>query len=161
MVIRQLKTKASQNPDREVDSWTISFNEDGENGNCWNNPLMGWVSSADAMSATQGIQMDTFKTAKEAVYFAKKKGWNYEVKTPVVRERRSDGAFYQDNFLPQSVAKLVKREGTKCDWWKRPNSMSSHYFRPLKYHGDGAVAQYGPNPDAEIAPHVTPVKKIR
>jgi len=102
-----------------------------------------------------------FRNAKEAVYFAKKRGWVYEVDRPIFRQMRHDGAQYQDNFLPQRVAALVRRDGTKCDHWHRPAAGASHYTRPLKYHGDGIVAQYGPNPDAEVAPHVEGKYKTR
>jgi len=160
VVIRQMSSHVSQQPKNQEQKWTLSFMDDGETADTWTNPLMGWVSSADPMSATQGLQM-TFRNAKEAVYFAKKKGYNYEVAEPIVRHRRSDDAQYQDNFLPQNITKQVARDGTKCYHWKRTKSMASHYFRPLKYHGDGTVTQYGPNPEQDIDPDVQPVQKMR
>jgi len=160
VLIRQKHTQVSQQAKNPEYTWILSFMDDGETADTWSNPLMGWVSSADPMSATQGLQM-TFNSAKEAVYFAKKKGYNYEVAEPIIKHRREDDAQYQDNFLPQNIQKQVARDGTKCHHWKRSKSMASHYFRPLKYHGDGTVPQYGPNPDQEIEPDVVPVQKLR
>jgi len=157
--IRQNFSSVTQSPKMQEQKWCISFQEGDTSAKRWTNSLMGWTSSSDTMS--NNSLMVEFNTAKEAVYFAKKRGWNYIVERPIVRHTRNDGALYQDNFLPQRIAKLVKRDGVKCDHWKRPKSMASHYFRPLKYHGDGFVNQYGPNPTQEIAPNVKPVQKMR
>ena len=78
-----------------------------------------------------------------------------------IRKLRDDETQYQDNFLPQAVAKLVKREGSHCDHWKRSEAGSSHYFRPLKYHGDGVVRQHGPNMMEETVPHTKGYYKMR
>lgn len=107
------------------------------------------------------IMQMTFRNAKEAVYFAKKRGWDYEVAQPIVRRMRNDGVTYQDNFLPLRIATMVKMDGRKCDQWQRKKSGASHYTRPLKYHGDGLVPQYGPNGTAEVAPHVEGQYKLR
>jgi hypothetical protein len=55
----------------------------------------------------------TFDSAKEAVYFAKLRGWTYVVDRPKLRPMRDDGAMYQDNFLPKAVAAKVIKEGVK------------------------------------------------
>ena len=102
-----------------------------------------------------------FDNAAEAVYFAKQRGWKYVVEKPLFRYARNDDCQYQDNFLPQKVALKVQEEGTRCDEWKRKSAATSHYFRPLKYHGDGTVRQHGPNASAPIAPHVEGCYKIR
>jgi hypothetical protein len=78
-----------------------------------------------------------------------------------VRASRIDGAQYQDNFLPIHIAKDVKRLKTQCKQWERPLSGASHYTRPLKYHGDGEVSQFGPNGNTPVAPHVTGSYKMR
>lgn len=44
----------------------------------WENPLMGWASSADYM---QGTQL-AFPTKEEAIAFAEKQGWDYMVQKP-------------------------------------------------------------------------------
>ncbi|KAI0366923.1 hypothetical protein BV20DRAFT_981683 [Pilatotrama ljubarskyi] len=41
----------------------------------WENPLMGWASSADYM---QGTRL-SFRTKEDAIHFAEKQGWDYYV----------------------------------------------------------------------------------
>ena len=158
--IKQEVAKSSQAPTNIEKTWVISFEDEGEHSQCWDNPLMGWVSSSDTMSSNMRLQMG-FKNAEEAVYFAKKRGWTYAVEHPIIRKGRSDDAQYQDNFLSQAVAGRVRREKKKCDQWSRDESGTSHYTRPLKYHGDGMVPQYGPNGDADVAAHVPGHYKMR
>jgi len=160
VIIRQETKAVSQSPTNIEKRWIISFQDDGEFSESWDNPLMGWVSAADPMSANIRLQFD-FENAKEAVYFAKKRGWDFVVEEPRLIPGRSDDAQYQDNFLPQAVAWKVRAEGTKCDEWQRKAAGASHYRRPLKYHGDGLVPQYGPNPDAPTANHVDGQYKLR
>lgn len=100
----------AQNPTSSEQQWIISFQDDGEFGENWDNPLMGWVSGADPMSSNMLMQL-TFRTAEEALYFAKKRGWKYVVEEPILRQGRDDDAQYQDNFLPQAVAGAVRRSG--------------------------------------------------
>lgn len=158
--IVQGQKSASQSPYTAEQTWSISFASNGEVGETWTNPLMGWVSGADTM-ASQMSQTLNFRNAKEAVYFAKKRGWTYVVEEPIIRVERDDGAQYQDNFLPQDVALKVTIEKTKCAHWSREESGASHYFRPLKYHGDGCVPQYGTNPKQETAPDCKGSYKMR
>eukprot|EP00591_Stephanopyxis_turris_P009130 CAMPEP_0195508872 /NCGR_PEP_ID=MMETSP0794_2-20130614/1968_1 /TAXON_ID=515487 /ORGANISM="Stephanopyxis turris, Strain CCMP 815" /LENGTH=267 /DNA_ID=CAMNT_0040635953 /DNA_START=99 /DNA_END=902 /DNA_ORIENTATION=+ len=150
--IRQIFKNPCQSPMGTEQEWTIAFEDEGQHSQKWENPLMGWKSGADPM-ASNGLQM-RFDSAKEAVYFAKLRGYNFVVDEPILRLSRDDGATYQDNFLPKPVAYKVMADGTKCDHWHRDKAGCSHYFRPLKYHGDGEVDQYGPNGDAPKAPHV-------
>ena len=158
--IKQELSRVSQNPSSSEQQWIISFQDEGEFGDNWDNPLMGWVSGADPMSSNMLMQL-TFRTAEEALYFAKKRGWKYVVEEPILRLGRDDDAQYQDNFLPQAAASLVRRERTKCDHWHRPKAGSSHYFRPLKYHGDGTCRQHGLNREQESDPHTEPYYKTR
>ena len=158
--IRQGTYKVTQNPmDNEL-KWVISFGDNGETARNWKNPLMGWDSSADPMSSNMSMQLE-FDTASEAVYFAKKRGWNYRVDRPRFRQPRDDAAQYQDVFLPQVVASKLKKQGKQCAHWERPNAGASHYTRPLKYHGDGLVRQHGPNREEAIAPDVESYYKMR
>lgn len=150
VTVRQEKKKTSQAPSNHEHTWIISFQEDGEPGQCWDNSLMGWVSSSDTMASNMKLQM-TFRNAADAVYFAKKRGWDYVVEKPIMRKGRSDDAQYQDNFLSQAVSRRIRAEKKSCDQWSRTEAGTSHYFRPLKYHGDGTVVQHGPNGGAEIA----------
>jgi hypothetical protein len=150
VTIRQEKMKISQAPSNPEHTWLISFQDEGETGQCWDNSLMGWVSSSDPMASNMALQM-SFRNAQDAVYFAKKRGWDYVVEKPIMRKGRSDDAQYQDNFLSQAVSRRVRAEKKSCDEWSRTEAGTSHYFRPLKYHGDGTVVQHGPNGGAEIA----------
>jgi hypothetical protein len=158
--IRQGFASPMQSPKNKENTWVISFQDEGEVAEAWTNPLMGWVSGADPMASNMHSQMH-FRSASEAVYFAKKRGWNFLVEKPKLRAIRRDGAQYQDNFLPQDIADEVQRERKQCKHWERSKSCASHYMRPLKYHGDGLVEQFGPNPDQKTAKHVESVYKMR
>jgi hypothetical protein len=158
VIIRQGMKSARQAPLNPENTWHIMFYEDGIISQKWVNPLMGWQSNSDPYAVAPPL---TFPNASDAVYFAKKRGWNYIVKEPIRRKMRDDDAQYQDNFLPQAIATKVQLEGTTCDHWKRSSAGTSHYFRPLKYHGDGTVAQHGPNGNAEIAPAPKGYYKMR
>lgn len=158
VVIRQGKKSSRQAPLNPESVWQIFFYEDGIITEKWENSLMGWVSNADPYQSHPQIY---FETAEQAVQFVKKRGWNYVVKKPILRTARDDDAQYQDNFLPQAIASRIRMEGTSCDQWKRSSAGTSHYFRPLKYHGDGLVRQHGPNMKAPVAPHVDGYFKLR
>jgi hypothetical protein len=149
VVIRQQKKSQRQAPLNPEASWKLFFYEDGSYAEKWTNSLMGWTSNADPYQCAPPL---TFENAADAVYFCKKRGWNFVVKRPIMRYMRNDDAQYQDNFLPQAVARKIKMEGKSCEQWHRTSACTSHYFRPLKFHGDGTVPQYGPNGDAPIAP---------
>eukprot|EP00980_Cylindrotheca_fusiformis_P000376 scaffold91_cov127-Cylindrotheca_fusiformis.AAC.36 len=158
VVIKQMRARPNQSPLNPEKIWKISFNDDGAVGERWKNALMGWNSTSDTMGCDTPLY---FADAQEAVYFAKKRGWKYLVKEPIIRKLRDDEAQYQDNFLPQAIANQVKREGVQCDQWKRSEAGTSHYFRPLKYHGDGTVRQHGQNPYEDSAPHTEGYYKLR
>jgi len=158
VTIKQMRARPNQSPLNPEKVWKISFDDDGAVGERWKNSLMGWNSTADTMGCDTPLY---FRDAQEAVYFAQKRGWKYLVKEPVIRTLRDDEAQYQDNFLPQSVANAIKREGKSCDQWKRSQAGVSHYFRPLKFHGDGTVRQHGTNPYEETVPHTEGYFKLR
>ena len=161
VVIRQVQSKYPvQAPLDKEKNWIISFQDLGETADTWDNPLMGWVSSSDPMANNMLLQM-SFDTAENAKYFAEKRGWKFLIEPPIIRKGRDDNAQYQDVFLPQDVALKVKREGRKCDHWHREASGASHYFRPLKYHGEGIVRQHGPNLAAPTVKDVEPCYKLR
>jgi len=56
---------------------------------------------------------------------------------------------YGENFLPKAVKHHLGEEKMNADYFARNKSGASHYFRPLKYHGDGIVRQHGPNQDPD------------
>jgi hypothetical protein len=47
-------------------------------------------------------------------------------------------------FLYLKTAQRVKMEGVKNKIFENPGYGKSHWFMPLKYHGDGVVRQHGP-----------------
>ncbi|XP_054400162.1 NADH dehydrogenase [ubiquinone] iron-sulfur protein 4, mitochondrial-like [Pongo abelii] len=52
----------------------------------WENPLMGWASTADPLSS----MVPSFRTKEDAVSFAEKNGWSYDVeerKVPKLKSR--------------------------------------------------------------------------
>jgi len=59
----------------------------------WENPLMGWASSADYM---QGTRM-SFKSKEDAIHFAEKQGWDYYLQPTTVKKIPPKN--YSENFL--------------------------------------------------------------
>lgn len=74
-------------------------------GHRWENPLMGWQSSADFMQGTN----IKFASKEEAIQFAEKQGYEYFVQEP--NERRIAPKAYANNFLHS--AKPLKHIRTK------------------------------------------------
>lgn len=74
-------------------------------GHRWENPLMGWQSSADFM---QGYKV-AFKTKEDAIAFAEKQGYEYYVQEP--NERRVVPKAYANNFIHE--ARPLKHIKTK------------------------------------------------
>jgi NADH dehydrogenase (ubiquinone) Fe-S protein 4 len=64
-----------------------------QKGHRWENPLMGWQSSADGMQGTN----IKFKSKEDAIAFAQKQGYEYFVQEP--NERRFVPKAYANNFL--------------------------------------------------------------
>jgi hypothetical protein len=101
-----------------------------------------------------------FPTPESAIEFCKKRGWEYDVEEPVddigkTLEEDFGTNLYENNFYSAIVKAKVKRGGkAKCDHFSRTKSGASHYFRPLTFHGEKEVPQYGPTGDAKIAPDV-------
>ena len=62
-------------------------------GHRWENPLMGWQSSADFM---QGTHLN-FNSKEDAIRFAQKQGYEYFVQEP--NERRFIPKAYANNFI--------------------------------------------------------------
>jgi NADH dehydrogenase (ubiquinone) Fe-S protein 4 len=74
-------------------------------GHRWENPLMGWQSSADAM---QGTHLN-FESKEDAIRFASKQGYEYFVQEP--NERRFTPKAYATQF--EHSAKKLKQVRTK------------------------------------------------
>jgi len=158
VIIRQDQANVKQAPIAFEKNWTIAFIEDGAVAEKWTNSLMNWATNADPYHTGQAMQ---FETAAEAVYLAKKRGWNYVVQEPTRRPVPMNGTQYQDNFLPRTTTAQMKKDRKQCDLWKRSAAGTSHYFRPLRYHGEGVVPQHGPNGEDESMVHVEGYYKRR
>jgi len=91
---------AMQSSNNRGKLWRLDWDVQGR-GYRWENPLMGWQSSADYM---QGTHL-TFESKEDAVYFAEKQGYDYFVQEPKVREVKSKA--YANNFT-WSGGKLKK-----------------------------------------------------
>ncbi len=72
--------------------WRIDWDVLGK-GHRWENPLMGWQSSGDAV---QGTHIH-FKTKEDAIAFAEKQGYEYFVQEP--NTRKITPKAYANNFL--------------------------------------------------------------
>jgi NADH dehydrogenase (ubiquinone) Fe-S protein 4 len=75
-IYRPTKT-ATQSGDWHGHKWRIDWDVLSK-GHRWENPLMGWQSTADAM---QGTRLD-FNTKQDAINFANKQGYEYFVQEP-------------------------------------------------------------------------------
>ncbi|KAH6619131.1 ETC complex I subunit conserved region-domain-containing protein [Chaetomium sp. MPI-SDFR-AT-0129] len=84
--------------------WRLDWDVLGK-GHRWENPLMGWQSSADFV---QGTHIH-FKTKEDAIAFAEKQGYEYFVQEP--NERKFAPKAYANNFLYSS--KKLKHIRTK------------------------------------------------
>ena len=74
-------------------------------GHRWENPLMGWQSSADFM---QGTHLN-FLSKEDAIRFADKQGYEYFVQEP--NERRIIPKAYANQFA--HIPKKIKHIRTK------------------------------------------------
>ncbi|KAI9179755.1 ndufs4 NADH dehydrogenase Fe-S protein subunit [Blastocladiella emersonii ATCC 22665] len=72
-IFRPAKT-AMQSGNDNTRFWKLEWNNEDR----WTNPLMGWASSADYQQAT----FLKFRTEEEAVRFAERQGYQYEVVAP-------------------------------------------------------------------------------
>ncbi|TFK68571.1 hypothetical protein BDN72DRAFT_769129 [Pluteus cervinus] len=72
--------------------WRIDW-DTLQGGGRWENPLMGWASSADYMQGTK----ITFKSKEDAIHFAEKQGWDYFVQQSTVK--RIPPKNYAENYV--------------------------------------------------------------
>ncbi|ORZ03124.1 ETC complex I subunit conserved region-domain-containing protein [Syncephalastrum racemosum] len=82
---------ATQSGKHGTRHWRIDF-DIMEDGNRWENPLIGWASSSDYQQAL-AIK---FNTKDDAVHFAEKQGWNYYVQEP--KPVKFVKKMYADNY---------------------------------------------------------------
>lgn len=90
-IYRPSKT-ATQSGDWNAHNWRMDWDVLSK-GHRWENPLMGWQSSADFM---QGTHLN-FKSKDDAIHFAEKQGYEYFVQEP--NERRIIPKAYANQFL--------------------------------------------------------------
>ncbi|APA13305.1 hypothetical protein SS1G_13868 [Sclerotinia sclerotiorum 1980 UF-70] len=102
-IYRPAKT-ATQSGDWHGHHWRMDWDILSK-GHRWENPLMGWQSSADFM---QGTHIN-FKTKEDAIRFAEKQGYEFFVQEP--NERKVAPKAYANNFLWS--AKKLKHIRTK------------------------------------------------
>ncbi|KAF2859878.1 hypothetical protein K470DRAFT_282389 [Piedraia hortae CBS 480.64] len=90
-IYRPAKT-ATQSGDWHGHHWRMDWDVLSK-GHRWENPLMGWQSSADFM---QGTHLN-FRSKEEAIEFANKQGYEYFVQEP--NERKITPKSYSAQFL--------------------------------------------------------------
>ncbi|KAI9694176.1 MAG: NADH:ubiquinone oxidoreductase 21kD subunit [Bathelium mastoideum] len=90
-IFKPTKT-ATQSGDWHSHHWRMDWDVLGK-GHRWENPLIGWQSSADAM---QGTHLN-FTSKEDAVNFAEKQGYEYYVQEP--NERRIIPKAYANQFV--------------------------------------------------------------
>lgn len=83
---------ATQSGDWTSEHWLMDWDVLAK-GHRWENPLMGWASSADFMNG-QRLQ---FKSKQDAIDFANKQGYEYFVQEPNVRKFVPKA--YANNFV--------------------------------------------------------------
>jgi NADH dehydrogenase (ubiquinone) Fe-S protein 4 len=83
---------ATQSGDWHGHQWRMDWDILSK-GHRWENPLMGWQSSADFM---QGTHLN-FKSKEDAIRFAEKQGYEYFVQEP--NSRKIVPKAYANNFL--------------------------------------------------------------
>ncbi|KAL8640038.1 MAG: hypothetical protein Q9228_002996 [Teloschistes exilis] len=98
-IYRPAKT-ATQSGDWHGHHWRMDW-DILQKGHRWENPLMGWQSSADFL---QGTHLN-FRSKEDAIQFAQKQGYEYFVQEP--NERRIVPKAYANNFM-HSPKKLKK-----------------------------------------------------
>ncbi|KAF2143804.1 uncharacterized protein K452DRAFT_317242 [Aplosporella prunicola CBS 121167] len=89
-IYRPTKT-ATQSGDWHGHMWQLDW-DPLPKGHRWENPLMGWQSSADFMQS----ERVAFKSKEDAIAFAEKQGYEYYVQEP--NERRFIPKAYANNF---------------------------------------------------------------
>ncbi|KAM6494364.1 NADH-ubiquinone oxidoreductase 21kDa subunit [Amanita muscaria] len=90
--IYQPTRNTMQSGSGKSERWRIDF-DILPGGGRWENPLMGWASSADYM---QGTRL-SFRSKEDAVHFAEKQGWDYYIQQTTVK--RIPPKNYAENFL--------------------------------------------------------------
>ncbi|CAG2103322.1 unnamed protein product [Medioppia subpectinata] len=99
--ITQPTKNAMQSGTYGTDRWLIEF----ESRERWENPLMGWTSTADPLSNLNVW----FATKEEAAEFCQKNGWYYEIVEPSVRKNLNKN--YAENFSWSKRTRVGSKHG--------------------------------------------------
>ena len=102
-----------------------------------------------------------FESRSSAVDFCKKRGWKHTFRPDRKSLKKYGDKGYDENFLNKRVKSRLKADKMGTKWFQRSKAGASHYFRPLKYHGDGLVPQFGPNGTKPIDKDVESYYKSR
>ena len=139
VIIAPRQHKTVQSAEKLSHIWMITW-EDRER---WMNPLMGWTSSADPMS---NVRL-SFDSKEEAIAFAERNGWKYKLRPPTqMQSFENFGKIkYAQVFLANKISEAMKETGGKIgkEIFAYPGYGQGNFFKPLKYHGDEVVEQYG------------------
>lgn len=107
-VIARATNLTVQSADYSSRHWVIKF---GTDENKWTNPLTGWTSSTDTLRQINPHMK--FETEEQAVGFATRQGWDYEVEEDrsLHEESFAGKKDYGDNFLTQLAKSKIKEHG--------------------------------------------------
>lgn len=140
VIIAPRPDKTMQSGQAHIHEWTITW----KNRERWSNPLMGWTSNADPMS---NVKL-SFDSKEDAQDYAIKNGWKFETRgeTSETTLAPDEWKVYNHNFLPKKIQNEALQAGPIKGQIQFENKEygDSHWFMPLKYHGDGEVRQHGP-----------------
>ncbi|RDB17871.1 NADH-ubiquinone oxidoreductase subunit, mitochondrial [Hypsizygus marmoreus] len=90
--IYQPTRNTMQSGGAKTERWRIDW-DTLQGGGRWENPLMGYASSADYMQGTR----ISFRSKEDAIHFAEKQGWDYYVQASTVK--RVPPKNYAENYL--------------------------------------------------------------
>ncbi|KAI0036448.1 ETC complex I subunit conserved region-domain-containing protein [Vararia minispora EC-137] len=90
--IYQPTRNTMQSGGAKMERWRIDW-DILPGGGRWENPLMGWASSADYMQGTR----ISFRSKEDAIHFAEKQGWDYYVQPPGAKNIPPKN--YSENFV--------------------------------------------------------------
>lgn len=147
VIIAPRPNKTMQNGEGYLHQWQITWQHTGK----WDNPLMGWSSSADPL----GTLKLTFDSEEAAIAYADKMGFKYELRAPVTDTNpNADGAnpgskTYNHNFLTKRISVELARDGQSSTQFRHEGENKSHWFMPLTYDGSAEVEQHGPRNQAK------------
>ncbi|KAL1919729.1 uncharacterized protein VTP21DRAFT_1660 [Calcarisporiella thermophila] len=93
---------ALQQGTHNTEHWRLDF-DIPEQDSRWENPLMGWASTADAVHAMRL----KFPRKEDAILFAEKQGWAYYIEEP--KPSKFERKVYADNFkFTPNKLRLIK-----------------------------------------------------